>query len=37
MVSCNTDAVMYTIEEEYKEQAHKVLEDWQITTKLELE
>ena len=37
MVSANTDAVMYTIEEEYKEQAHKVLEDWQITTKLELE
>lgn len=37
MVSANTDAVMYTIEEEYKEQAHKVLEDWQVTTKLELE
>ena len=37
MVSANTDAVMYTIEEEYKEKAHKVLEDWQVTTKLELE
>ena len=37
MVSANTDAVMYTIEEEYKEQAHKVLEDWQSLTKLELE
>lgn len=37
MVSANTDAVMYTIEEEYKEQAHKVLKDWQVTTKLELE
>lgn len=37
MVSANTDAVMYTIEEEYKEQAHKVLENWQVTTKLELE
>ena len=37
MVSANTDAVMYTIEEEYKEQAHEVLKDWQVTTKLELE
>lgn len=37
MVSANTDAVMYTIEEEYKEQAHKVLEDWQTLTSLELE
>lgn len=37
MVSANTDAVMYTIEEEYKEQAHKVLEDWQLLTSLELE
>lgn len=37
MVSANTDAVMYTIEEEYKEQAHKVLDDWQILTGLELE
>lgn len=37
MVSANTDAVMYTIEEEYKEQAHKVLNDWQKLTGLELE
>ena len=37
MVSANTDAVMYTIEEEYKEQAHKVLHDWEELTKLELE
>lgn len=36
-VSANTDAVMYTIEEEYKEQAHKVLDDWQQLTGLELE
>lgn len=37
MVSGNTDAVMYTIEEEYKEQAHKVLHDWEKLTGLELE
>lgn len=37
MVSANTDAVMYTIEEEYKEKAHKVLKDWEDLTKLELE
>ena len=37
MVSANTDAVMYTIEEEYKEQAHKVLHDWEKLTGLELE
>ena len=37
MISANTDAVMYTIEEEYKEQAHKVLHDWEELTKLELE
>lgn len=37
MISANTDAVMYTIEEEYKEQAHKVLDDWQKLTGLELE
>ena len=37
MVSANTDAVMYTIEEEYKEQAHRVLDDWQKLTGLELE
>lgn len=35
--SCNTDAIMYTIEEEYKEQAHKVLHDWEKLTGLELE
>lgn len=37
MVSANTDAVMYTIEEEYKQQAHKVLHDWEKLTGLELE
>lgn len=37
IISCNTDAIMYTIEEEYKEQAHKVLHDWEKLTKLELE
>ncbi len=37
MVSANTDAVMYTIEEEYKEQARKVLDKWQELTGLELE
>lgn len=37
MVSANTDAVMYTIEEEYKDQAHKVLDKWQELTGLELE
>lgn len=37
MVSANTDAVMYIIEEEYKEQAHNVLQDWQKLTGLELE
>lgn len=37
MVSANTDAVMYTIEEEYKEQAHQVLDKWQELTGLELE
>lgn len=37
MVSANTDAVMYTIEEEYQEQALKVLDDWQKLTGLELE
>lgn len=33
----NTDAVMYMIDEEYVEQAHKVLQDWQDLTGLELE
>lgn len=37
MVSANTDAVMYTIEEEYKDQAHQVLNKWQELTGLELE
>lgn len=37
MVSANTDAVMYTIEEEYKEQAHDVLHNWEKLTGLELE
>lgn len=37
MVSGNTDAVMYTIEEEYKEQAHNVLHKWEKLTGLELE
>ena len=37
MVSANTDAVMYTIEEEYKEQAHDILDKWQELTGLELE
>lgn len=33
----NTDAVQYMVDEEYIEQAHKVLEDWQKLTGLELE
>lgn len=37
MVSANTDAVMYTIEEKYKEQAHDVLHSWEHLTGLELE
>lgn len=37
MVSANTDAVAFTIEEEYKERAHKVLHDWEELTGLELE
>ena len=37
MVSANTDAAMYTIEEKYKQQAHKVLHDWEKLTGLELE
>lgn len=37
MVSANTDAVMFTIEEEYKPMADKVLSDWQLHTGLELE
>lgn len=37
MVSANTDAAMFTIEEEYKPMADKILSDWQIHTGLELE
>ena len=37
MVSANTDAVAYTIEENYKDQAHQVLDKWQELTGLELE
>lgn len=37
MVSANTDAVMFTIEEEYKPMSDKVLKDWQLHTGLELE
>lgn len=36
-ISCNTDAILYEVDEEYKEQAHKVLDDWQKLTGLELE
>lgn len=37
MVSANTDAVMFTIEEEYKPQALQVLKDWEDLTGFELE
>ena len=37
IISANTDAVMYTLDEEYKEQAHRVLHDWEKLTGLELE
>ena len=37
MVSANTDAVMFTIEENEKEKAMKVLNDWQNHTGFELE
>lgn len=37
MVSANTDAVMYEIDEEYQPMAEKVLKDWQELTGLELE
>lgn len=37
MVSANTDAVMFTIEESEKEKALKVLNDWQSHTGFELE
>lgn len=37
IISNNTDAIIYEVDEEYKEQAHKVLNDWQKLTGLELE
>lgn len=37
MVSTNTDAVMFTIEEEYKPQVLKVIKDWEQLTGLEME
>lgn len=37
LVSANTDALMYMIDEEYKEQAHEILHNWENLTGLELE
>lgn len=37
IVELNTDAVQYMIEEEHVEEAHKILQDWQDLTGLELE
>lgn len=37
MVSTNTDAVMFTIEEEYKPQVLQVIKDWEDLTGLEME
>lgn len=37
MVSANTDAVMFTIEEEHKQEAVDVLHEWEKLTQLELE
>lgn len=37
LVSANTDAVMYMIEDNHKEEAHKILHDWEKLTGLELE
>ena len=37
MVSANTDAVMFTIEEEYKPQVLQVIKDWEDLTGLEME
>ena len=37
ITSFNTDAVSYMIDDEYKEQAHKVLHNWENLTGLELE
>lgn len=37
LISANTDALMYMIDEEYKKQAHDVLHNWEKLTGLELE
>ena len=37
MVSANTDAVMFTIEEQHKQEAVNVLHEWEKLTQLELE
>ena len=37
MVSANTDAVMFTIDEEYKQEAVNILHEWEKLTQLELE
>lgn len=37
MISLNTDAVMFMVDEEYLDQSKQVLLDWQHLTKLELE
>lgn len=37
LISANTDALMYMIDEEYKEQAHSILHNWEKITGLELE
>lgn len=37
IISCNTDAIIYEVDENCKEQAHKVLNNWQKLTGLELE
>lgn len=37
LVSANTDAVMYMIEDNHKEEAHAILHDWEKLTGLELE
>lgn len=37
LVSANTDALMYMIDDKYKEQAHEILHNWENLTGLELE
>ena len=37
MVSANTDAVAYTVEEKYKQDVHTILHNWEKLTGLELE